>query len=547
MTLKQINGSKLILIIFILSLSSSCKSIKEYRKYNYFNGSEFYNDTLNISGRFFGDIKYYNPIKNEIKKNIKGIRPINYKNLLVHGKALSSPKYNVYLFYKTNFNETLSKEKNINDTLLLNDIENNLVLYRKTLDNKAIFVLLKSIGISNSNLSILQDGKSIINSMKFDNSIKDELTYMKIFNTYKEESNILYVMNKFDKAPIRKTKKNEWMKFQLLATILSKDNEYYRYEKLIEKFEIGKKAYLSNVIKEIKDLSVNDSAIKEISKISKNERVVMLNEMHWKPEHRIFASKLLIPLKKNGYKYLAIEAVDKEQDSLLNIRKYPIKSTGYYTSEPNFGLFIREAISLGYRIIGYDDFSTDDREKAQALNIATIFDKDPNAKVFVYAGIDHILEKSKSNSIRRMAEIFKEKTGINPLTIDQVELVANTNNKLTLLKSNLLIKDKKINTNVDFFIINNIENSFNTFFKNNTVSFSIQDKSLIKYNEQEVLISLYFQDEYEKHKSSSIPLLNRIKQVKNNQINVLLPIGKYHLVIKDVENNRILSSIIDVK
>ncbi|MCF6350973.1 MAG: hypothetical protein L3J23_08100 [Flavobacteriaceae bacterium] len=251
MTLKQINGSKLIIILFILSLFS-CKSIKEYRKYNYFNGSEFYNDTLNISGRFFGDIKYYSPIKSEVKKNIKDFRAINYKNLLIHGKALSSPKYNVYLFYKTNFSETLSRKNNINDTLLLNDTVNNLVLYRKTLDNKAIFVLLKSIGASNSNLSILQDGKSIINSMKFDNSIKDELTYMKIFNTYKEESNILFVMNKFDKAPITKTKKSEWMKFQLLTTVLCKDNEYYRYKKLIKKFEVGKKIYFTNTINEIK-------------------------------------------------------------------------------------------------------------------------------------------------------------------------------------------------------------------------------------------------------------------------------------------------------
>ncbi|MCF6350974.1 MAG: hypothetical protein L3J23_08105 [Flavobacteriaceae bacterium] len=273
----------------------------------------------------------------------------------------------------------------------------------------------------------------------------------------------------------------------------------------------------------------------------------MLNEMHWKPEHRSLAFKLLKPLKDNGYKYLAIEAVDKEQDSLLNSRKYPIKSTGYYTSEPNFGLFIREAISLGYKIIGYDDFSTDDREKAQALNIATILDKDPNAKVFVYAGIDHILEKSKSNSSRRMAEIFKEKTGINPLTIDQVEIVANTDNELTLLKSNLLIKDKKANTNVDFFVINNVKNSSNAFFKKNPVIFYIQDESLIKYNEQEVLVSLYFQEEYKKYKSNSIPLLNRIKQIKNNHINVVLPIGKYHLTIKDIENNKILSTKIDVK
>ncbi|MGY0407216.1 MAG: hypothetical protein ACWIPJ_02505, partial [Polaribacter sp.] len=360
---------------------------------------------------------------------------------MLSGKAIG--EYEVLLFYKTEKNK--SNIDFSNGVLVLNDTINKYVLYKKTEKEKTIFLYLKSL--TKSNKTILKDGKTILNSIKFNSSLENELNYSKIFYTYKNNNNALYVMNKFDKAPIKKSRKNDWMKFQYLTTILSNDYKYNRYKKLINHFEFKRKERITGIINKIaaeksdtNKLFYNNDAITKISKLSSKEQIVMLNEMHWKPEHRVFASELLQPLKNNGYTYLAIEAVDKKYDSILNYRKYPLKSTGYYTEEPNFGLFIRKAIRLGYKIIGYDDFSPDNREKAQAKNIASIFEKTPNAKVFVYAGIGHILENSKQNSNKkRMAEIFKEKTGINPLTIDQVALVTNTNKRLTLLNSKLLI------------------------------------------------------------------------------------------------------------
>lgn len=52
---------------------------------------------------------------------------------------------------------------------------------------------------------------------------------------------------------------------------------------------------------------------------------------------------------------------------------------------------MREAKRLGYIIVGYDDFEGN-REESQARNIKKILDKDATAKIFVYAGFDHILE-----------------------------------------------------------------------------------------------------------------------------------------------------------
>ncbi|PQB08354.1 hypothetical protein BST83_15390 [Polaribacter filamentus] len=121
----------------------------------------------------------------------------------------------------------------------MNDTINKHVLYKKTEKEKTIFLYLKSL--TKSNQTILKDGKTIINSIKFNSSLENELNYSKIFNNYKNEDNFLYVKNKFNNAPIKKSRKNDWMKFQYLTTILSKDPTYYKYINLIQKLEFNKK------------------------------------------------------------------------------------------------------------------------------------------------------------------------------------------------------------------------------------------------------------------------------------------------------------------
>lgn len=58
---------------------------------------------------------------------------------------------------------------------------------------------------------------------------------------------------------------------------------------------------------------------------------------------------------------------------------------------------------------------TKDREVGEAENL---FNKtiaiDPNAKIFVIAGISHILEKPTSDGKKWMAAVFKEKYNIDP-------------------------------------------------------------------------------------------------------------------------------------
>lgn len=56
---------------------------------------------------------------------------------------------------------------------------------------------------------------------------------------------------------------------------------------------------------------------------SKNEKIIIINEAHHQPNHRVFTESLLKGLWDNGYRYFGVEGVSKS-DKGLNSRKYPL-------------------------------------------------------------------------------------------------------------------------------------------------------------------------------------------------------------------------------
>lgn len=158
---------------------------------------------------------------------------------------------------------------------------------------------------------------------------------------------------------------------------------------------------------------------------ARNEQIVILNEAHHTPIHRVFTSTLLNDLRRLGFRYFGAETLS-HLDSLLNGRKYPVLQSGYYTKEPQYGNLIREALRLGYRLFPYEaatpeEFATGKtREIAQARYIEKVLKKDPNAKIVLHCGYAHVYDVPlKSNWEKAMAGRLKEFTGIDPLTIDQ--------------------------------------------------------------------------------------------------------------------------------
>ncbi|GAB3642502.1 hypothetical protein [Spirosoma arcticum] len=158
---------------------------------------------------------------------------------------------------------------------------------------------------------------------------------------------------------------------------------------------------------------------------AKNEQIIILNEAHHIPIHRVFTSTLLKELYQSGFRYLGAETLSHE-DSLLNQRKYPTLASGYYTKEPQYSNLIREALQLGYQLFPYEAATPEEfasgktREIAQARHIETIIKRDPKAKILIHCGYSHVIETPlESDWEKAMAGRVKEFTGINPFTINQ--------------------------------------------------------------------------------------------------------------------------------
>lgn len=184
-------------------------------------------------------------------------------------------------------------------------------------------------------------------------------------------------------------------------------------------------------------------AIAEIVARAARTRVVILNENHGVPRHRAFALEVARALRPLGYSVLAAETFvsDGTQAAMTRLAEsgYPtLSGTGYYTRDPVFADFVRQSLSLGYLPLAYEITQAERgggtsraesiarREEAQANHLAQALAADPKAKFFVYVGFSHVTERPiqgwDEGTYSWMATRLKAKTGIDPLTIDQVTL-----------------------------------------------------------------------------------------------------------------------------
>jgi hypothetical protein len=151
-------------------------------------------------------------------------------------------------------------------------------------------------------------------------------------------------------------------------------------------------------------------------------RIIIWAEEHHLPQTRSLFEPLLRRLWKHGYRYLAAETF---ADQVMGAKfEYPDHRSGYYLRDPVFASAVRTAKQLGYRLIAYDtsergpDGDASFRDRTQAANIKErVFDRDPNAKVFIIAGRLHASEKAAPDGWTPMAAALKKATGIDPFTV----------------------------------------------------------------------------------------------------------------------------------
>jgi hypothetical protein len=169
-------------------------------------------------------------------------------------------------------------------------------------------------------------------------------------------------------------------------------------------------------------------AIAAIVEQARNRQIVMLNEAQHVPMQRAFAMRLARELRKIGFTYLAVEAL--EQAPLA--KGYPTAASGYYLAEPTFANFLRDAVQQNWTLVAYEykfdalGLGSGDNVSARELGqvdnlVKRVLAKDPKARIFVYAASDHVREKITPGDTW-MAGYLRERTGIDPLTIDQATM-----------------------------------------------------------------------------------------------------------------------------
>ena len=174
------------------------------------------------------------------------------------------------------------------------------------------------------------------------------------------------------------------------------------------------------------------SALPYIIEEAKAHQIVIISENHLKPQHRVFAKKIIEELATQGFRHLGLETFvhlnnsTKLVDSNLIQRGYPLDSplSGTYTMESKMGDLIRTALKSGYKPFAYEESAKvdgRDRDEVQADNIIKYLDSNPGARIVIFCGFHHAIESDmiKRRSSNWMAKYLKDKTGVDPLTIYQ--------------------------------------------------------------------------------------------------------------------------------
>lgn len=305
-------------------------------------------------------------------------------------------------------------------------------------------------------------------------------------------------------------------------------------------------SYIDSILQQYAKVNAADYIVRQ----AKKHQVVIINEAHHNSFHRVFTKSLLQKLYDNGYKNLGLEALGNGNylDSLLNTRKHPIQKTGYYTKDPQFGNLIREALEIGYTLFAYENTDNQNgkfREIGQAKNIQKAIEAKPNEKFLIHCGYDHALEGAHRSWEKAMAGRLTEYTGIDPLTINQVEYSEKSKTEFNhpLLKAlnvqeSIVLLDKDQNpfqykrrkTYTDIAVFHPsteyINSRPNWLFErgNNNVSVSLQD---IQINFPVMVLAYKLGEDI----NTAVPV--DITEAKSNTENshLALPKGNYTIVV----------------
>ncbi|WP_348812845.1 hypothetical protein [Flavobacterium maritimum] len=530
--------SRLFSLLLSLFLIISCSTHKsKLSENNYFLKNYFYNDSLKVGIDFDKNIEFRKAPQvkaKEYKKFLKSKENISSKDLFLvaDSKEKGTESYFFYQNIKTS-NDSLAVAK-----IIVHDTITHTILFEKQKGKRKITGLLKIIS-AKDNQSSLSQANDLLNKITIDSLDEKKLSFPLIFIKYfpSIHPNGLYASKKLKTAPLKAEGDNN-PKFQYLSTVNSLMSNNRTYDSLIVDYEKKRKEKFNPMIADLsnkEDVYKDNAVLGKIAEIAKENQVIMLNEDHYYPKHRLFAMELLETLKANGYTYLSLEAFVADSETNFT----PNYHNGIYTDEPYFAHFIRKAIALGFIVSGHENHDRNiDREIGQAKNILKILEKDPNAKIFVFVGHGHLEKKYEGRKL--MAEHFIELSKINPITINQTVVCADTKNELLLIPRTYLNDTTKTKSTADYFLINNRKPSLKKIYPNAVFKETkIKNTVFSKYKNKEVLVEVIDSKEFALIKNLAIPIESYLKTPKNNEINLELPIGSYHVLVRTEDDETI--------
>jgi len=314
------------------------------------------------------------------------------------------------------------------------------------------------------------------------------------------------------------------------------------------------------------------NAVAAISNAAKTYHVVITNEAHYQPQNRVFTNLLLGELYREGYRYFCVEdlsiddpIIKSKKDDGLNQRKYPLRTSGYYMDEPQYGNLVRKALKLGYTVVAYEHYASEikdpgkrilGREEGQAKNIAEILKKDSAAKILVHCGYGHLNEKIRKSGFGLMAAFLKTDFNIDPLTVDQQDLLdennvpyyhwANVTQPSVFVSNKGFFSDPDEYHEVDMVVVFpptkyvNGRPDWLSYDKNRKFYFPKLNELRLKYP---LMISAYVQGE---DLTTAVP--DDIIEIQNPQeaIALVLDQGKYRLMIRD-STGTVIEQAVNVK
>jgi hypothetical protein len=180
-----------------------------------------------------------------------------------------------------------------------------------------------------------------------------------------------------------------------------------------------------------------EPAVAAIVRAARDRQIVILTEAPFAARHRVLATQLMLELRKLGFSYLAVEALEPEPEDFAK-RAFPSVEDGDLIKEPLFGDLVRQAKRAGYRFVSYEksprSYSKDDgwangmaAEDAQARSLVdSILKRDRKARVLVYVSFAHGYKGFEvlpdGRHYESMAERLRVRTGIDPLCVDQINV-----------------------------------------------------------------------------------------------------------------------------